>query len=105
MVKNHPKEYYESILQLRPYDKKILNYVKKRVEKRKDVFISKEVKLKKGIDLYLTSNKFALILGKKLKKAFKGEVKISRKLFSRNKLTSKRLWRVTVCFRLKTELV
>ena len=101
MVRDYPKEYYESKLQLRPYDKKVLDYVKKKIEKRKDVFISKEIKLKTGIDLYLSSNKFALILGKQLKKSFKGEVKISRKLFSVSKTTSKKIYRVTVCFRLK----
>ena len=101
MVRNLPREYYESKLQLRPYNEEVLDYVKKRIKNRNDVSIAKEIKVKTGVDLFLTSNKFALILGKQLKKSFKGEVKTSRKLFSMSKITSKQLWRVTVCFRLK----
>jgi len=101
MVRNLPREYYESKLQIRPYNQEVIDYVKKRVKERNDVSIAKETKLKTGIDIHLTSNKFALILGKKLKKAFKGEVKTSKKLFSVSRMTSKKLYRITVCFRLK----
>ncbi len=100
MARENPGEYYESKLQLRPYNEKVLYFLKKKIEERNDVSIAKETILKTGVDLYLSSNKFALILGKQLKKYFKGEVKISRKLFSMSKITSKQLWRVTVCFRL-----
>ena len=39
-------------------------------------------------------------IAKQLKKKFGGTVTLSRKLHSRNKLTSKTVWRVTVCFRI-----
>ena len=92
--------YYEAILQLRPLDKKVLDYVYSQIIKN-NVAIAKEVELKEGFDLYISSSKFAIMLGKKLKKRFPGTVKTSRTLFTQNKLTSKRVYRVTVCFRLK----
>jgi len=90
--------YYEAKLQLRPYDKEILDYAKKQIDEN-NVLISKEIKLKQGIDLYLTSRKFAVILAKKLKKVFGGETKVSKTLYSVDRLTSKNIYRVTVCFR------
>lgn len=95
----HNALYYEAIIQLRPFRKKIVDYVMKRIDERKDVFISKIVELKTGIDFYVSSQRFARALGKKLKKAFNGELKLSRKLFTEK--DGKKLYRVTVCFRLK----
>jgi len=92
--------YYEAILQLRPFDKKVLDYVYSQIIKE-NITISREAKLKEGFDIYVSSSKFAIMLGKKLKKRFLGTVKTSRTLFTQNRLTSKRVYRVTVCFRLK----
>ncbi|MBU2634370.1 MAG: hypothetical protein KJ674_03925 [Nanoarchaeota archaeon] len=97
-------QYFEAILQLRPNKREILNFVKQQIDQREGVFIVKEVEQKTGIDLYLTSNKFALALGKLLKKKFKGIIKISRTLHTRHKQTGKLLYRVTVCFRLQKDL-
>lgn len=94
------KDYYEAILQLRPYNVKLIQFVLNKVKERKNVFITKEIQLKTGIDLYLTDQRFARALGKRLKKSFKGKLILSRKLHSRNKMTSKNIYRVTVCFRL-----
>lgn len=96
--------YYEAILQLRPVSEKVLDFVLKKINARKDVFISKTVELKTGINLYLSSKKFAMALGKMLKKSFKADIKLSRSLFSISKKTGKRLWRVTVCARFKKDL-
>ena len=63
-------------------------------------FISKEIHKKFGVDLYLSSKKTAVNISRKLKKRYKGEIKLSRKLYSVDRMTSKRLWRVTVLFRL-----
>jgi len=93
-------QYYEAILQLRPFDANVLDYVLNQIKKRKNVFISKKIELKNGIDLYLSDKRFALALGRKLKKVFKGDLKLSRKLYGYDKQTSKKLYRVTVCFRL-----
>ncbi len=94
-------QYFEAILQLRPENKKVLEFVKNQLQNSKTK-ISKEVKEKYGLDLYLTSQRFAIALGRKLKRRFKeGEIKISRSLHTRDKLTSKLVYRVTVLFRLE----
>ena len=92
--------YYEAILQLRPADKEILKFVSTQVEKQKEkVSVAKVVELKTGVDIYLTSQRFALALGRKLKKNFKGELKITRSLHKISRITSKKIYRLTVCFR------
>ena len=91
--------YYQSILQLRPCKEEVINFVINQIKKN-NIQIGKKVELKEGLDLYLSSNKFTLALGKKLKKSFKGSLKISKKLFTRDRLTSKKVYRITVCFRL-----
>lgn len=94
-------QYYEGILQLRNInDEEVFNLFRNQLKKHPDVFVSKEVKQKTGMDYYLSSNKFVLMLGRKLNKTFKGELKISRKIHTRDRQTSKNLYRVTVLFRL-----
>lgn len=95
--------YFEATLQLRPYNKEIDSWIEKQVNKREDVWIAKKVKVQGGIDIYLSSQRFTRALGNKLKRSFKGELKMSRKLFTQSRLTSKRVYRVTVLFRLKKE--
>ena len=98
----HKQSYYEAIIQIRPGREDILSYIKKAISKRKDnVFVSKAEELKTGVDLYISSQRFARALGKNLKKVFKGELKITRKLHTVSKSTGKKLYRVTVLFRLK----
>ena len=92
--------YFEAKLQLRPYNKEVLDFAKKQINKSNSL-IAKEIKLKQGVDLYISSRKFAVILAKKLKKVFGGETKVSKTLFGINRLTSKKVYRVTVCFRQK----
>lgn len=95
----HNPLYYEAKIQLRPGKKEFLDFVKKKVRKKGKVFISKVEVLKEGIDVYLSSWRFAISLGKMLKKRFGGKVCVTRKLFSRNARTSKKIYRVTVLFR------
>ncbi|MEK6906935.1 MAG: NMD3-related protein [Nanoarchaeota archaeon] len=96
-------KYYEGILQIRPNDKRILDYVKKEIEKAGHVFISKEVYKKFGTDLYLTNKYFLIQLGRKLKQRFPGTVKRSRTLYKTSRMSSKQVYRSTVCFRLNEE--
>jgi len=93
--------YFEAILQIRPADGKVLDFLYARIYERKGVFISKEVRSKTGIDIYLSDQKFARMLGPKLKKAFGGTVKSTRSLFSVDRQRSKKIYRVTVCYRMK----
>lgn len=91
--------YFEAIIQLRPHDDELVEFVYKQIEKEEHAFISKVVELKEGFDLYVSSNKFALKMGKRLSQSFKGETKISKTLHTRDKMRSKDLYRMTVCFR------
>ena len=76
--------YYEAKIQLRPASEKILDFVNNQIKERKGVFISKIDKLKTGVDIYISDQRFAQALGKKLKKVFGGELKLSRKLHGVN---------------------
>ena len=93
------EQYFQAKIQIRPYDQEIIDFLFKEIDQREDIFIAREERLKTGIDYYVTSNTAAKAIGQKLKKRFKGELKVSRKLFGVNRLTSKMLWRVTVLFR------
>ena len=103
MLKQFHADYFQAIIQLRPADERMIDYVEKQVEKNDKVWISQKVFLKTGVDYYLSSNRFARQIGKKLKKAFNGELRESTKLFSRDRQSSKDLHRVTVCFRLRED--
>jgi len=94
------KDYFEGILQLRNPNNEVINFIKSQIKKRSNIFITKEQKVNNGIDFYITSQKYLQSLGKKLKNSFRGELKISSKLHTKNKLTSKNVYRVNVLFRL-----
>ncbi|MEK6922941.1 MAG: NMD3-related protein [Nanoarchaeota archaeon] len=100
MHKKYHSDYYEAIIQLRPSSEESMRFVENRI-KKSNAWISKKTLLKTGVDYYVSSNRVARQIGKGLKTTFKGELKESRKLFSRNRLTSKDMYRVTVCFRLE----
>lgn len=91
--------YYQGILQLRSINDEVLRFVQNQIKKREDVYITKTVKFPDGLDLYITSQKFIKILGKKLKDSFGGELKISSKLHTRSK-QGKDLYRINALFRL-----
>ena len=91
--------YYQGILQLRNINDEVIRFVNNQIKKRGDVAITKTVRFPDGVDLYITSQKFIRILGKKLKESFGGELKVSAKLHTRNK-QGKDLYRVNVLFRL-----
>lgn len=98
-IKLSRPNYYQGILQLRDINDEILSFVYNQIKKRHDVAITKTVKFPNGIDLYITSQKFIRILGKKLKDSFGGELKVSSKLHTQNK-QGKKLYRVNVLFKL-----
>ena len=92
-------DYFQGILQLRDINEEILSFVHNQIKKRGDVAITKRIKQPNGLDLYITSQKFIRILGKKLKESFGGELKVSAKLHTTNR-QGKELYRVNVLFRL-----
>ena len=90
--------YYQGILQLRDINEEILSFVYNQVKKRGDVAVTKIIKYPNGVDLYMTSQKFITILGKKLKEGFGGELKVSSKLHTKNR-QGRYLYRVNVLFK------
>ena len=92
-------DYFQGILQLRDVNEEILSFVHNQIKKRGDVAVTRTVKHPNGLDLYITSQKFIRILGKKLKESFGGELKVSSKLHTRNK-QGKDLYRINVLFKL-----
>lgn len=94
-------KYFEGTLQLRDVDDTVLDYVAKDIESRTDegVFVKEMIEYKNGLDITLTSRKYLMGLGKKLKKRFGGTVKRTSRLFSINKQTSKEMHRLTVLYR------
>tara|TARA_Y100000310_G_scaffold159627_1_gene159268 strand:- start:30100 stop:30414 length:315 start_codon:yes stop_codon:yes gene_type:complete len=94
---------FQAIIQLRPKNKETYDFVLDLIQHRKNCLINKEVLQKTGIDIYINDKSYAMSIGKKLKKKFKGTITLSRKLFSRDRVTSKAVYRVTVCFRLNNQ--
>lgn len=96
-------DYFEAIIQLRPAKQKLLSFVLAEIARNKDCTIAKVDELKTGVDLYVSSQRFARALGKRLNKRFDGKLTISRKIFTKDYYTSKEVFRVTVLFRLKEQ--
>ena len=92
--------YYEGKLQLRNAEQHIIDFVYSLISSREDVRIAKVEKVRNGIDVYISSQKYLQIIGKKLQKQFRGELKISRRLHGRSRSSSRDLYRLTVLFRL-----
>lgn len=95
--------YWEGIIQVRPKNKEVIDFVRCLVKKRTDVRISKEFFFKYGADLYLTNQRITRDIGRRLKNQFGGELKITKKIYGRDRQTSKDVYRATVLFRLKSE--
>ncbi len=90
--------YYQGILQLRDVNDEVIEFAYNQLRKRDNVAVTKTVKYQNGVDLYITSQKFIRILGKKLRESFGGELKISSKLHTRNR-QGRELYRVNVLFK------
>ena len=90
--------YFQGILQLRDVNEEIYSFVHNQLKKRADVAVTKTANYENGKDLYLTSQKFIRIIGKKLKESFGGELKLSSKLHTKSK-TGKDLYRVNALYR------
>ncbi len=99
---NNPK-YFEATIQLRPYDDEVFTFIEKEIASKHnpEYFISKVEKLKTGVDIYFSSQRYARTLGLLLKRKFpKGELLITKKMHTRDRMTDKELSRATVLFRL-----
>lgn len=94
----HP-EYFEGVLQLRPALEKVLAWVLKKTKQDAQAVIVKEKAVAGGIDLYFSSQRYLVALGKKLHERFPGTVTVSRKLHTLKRITSRPVYRVTVLYR------
>jgi len=99
-MKQNIGQYYEGILQLRKPSKDVIEFVNELVEEREKVNIVKKEKVVNGIDLFFDNQRYMISIGKKLQSRFGGELKITRKLYTVNRLSGKRIYRVNVLFRL-----
>ncbi len=101
IIEHSEDQYFQGILQLRNPKQEVIDFLFKFVKKhaKKKVFISKEVKVKGGIDYYISSNRFLRTLGNKLQQEFGGVVTFNEQLFSYNRQTSKNVYRLNVLFR------
>lgn len=94
-------DYFEAIIQLRPLDEEAFNWIFEEVDRRRNVSIAKVEKVKGGVDLYISDQKFARSLAPRFKKKFGGEIKTTRSLFGYSRDKGKRVYRVTVLMRLE----
>jgi len=93
--------YFEAVMQLRDPNDELINFINNQLKKNPDVFIANILPQKNGFDIYISSQRFARSLGNKMKRAFKkSELKMTRSIFTRNRQTSKDVYRVTVFFRI-----
>ena len=98
---NKHEKYYEAIIQLRNPSEELINFINNQLRKNPDAFISTIMPHKDGFDIHISCQRFARNLGNKMKKAFKdGELKLPKKIVTRNRQTSKDLYRATVFFKL-----
>ncbi|MBW3018279.1 hypothetical protein KY325_03910 [Candidatus Woesearchaeota archaeon] len=93
-----PRTYFQGILQIRNPNEEVLEFVIRQFEKSEH-FIAKIEQVKGGVDFYSSDNKFSKKVGKLLYEQFGGELKESAKLFTRDKMTGKNVYRVNILYR------
>lgn len=93
-------EYFEGILQLRNPTDELIEFVAKEIEKKGNVFVAKTKKVVNGLDVYISSQRYLRTLGNKLQERFHGQPEVSSSLHTRNRQTSRDVYRVNVLFRM-----
>lgn len=94
-------QYFEGTLQLRNHTQEVLDWVLNKVEKDKRATIPKASRVRGGgLDLQFSDQHYLQALAKQMKKKWVAEVKISHRLHTQSHVTSKKLYRVTVLFRM-----
>ncbi len=92
--------YYQGILQLRNIGNEVVEFAINEIKKDESAYVSQVKKSANGVDIYISRQKFLRSLGNRLQKRFGGQIVVSRRLHTRDKLTSRDLYRVSVLFRL-----
>jgi len=91
--------YFEGILQLRNVDDEVIEFAIREINKIETSYISQVKKVRNGYDVYLSPQKLLRSLGNKLQNRFGGQLLVSTKLHTRNRMTSKEVYRVNMLFR------
>jgi len=94
------KDYFEGTLQLRGVYAEVVEFAIHEIEKKEDGNVAKIEELDNGVDIYMAPQKFLRSLGTKLQQHFGGQVIVSKKLHTKNRLTSKEVYRVNMLFRM-----
>jgi len=94
------KDYFEGILQLRNVDDSIVVFAIREIEKKEKTNIAKIKEVRNGFDIYMAPQRFLRNIGNKLQNQFGGQLIISTKLHTKNRLTSKEVHRVNALFRM-----
>jgi len=94
-------EYFQSILQVRNATDEIVLELESLLAQfeKKNVHANKMIKQKTGVDLYMTDQAGTKSIAQKLQQKFGGEFSIHPQIFSRDKQTSKDVYRLTVLYR------
>lgn len=98
-MKEHISDYFEGILQIRNGSKELLDWIYDKIKADKKAKVAKAKKVTNGVDLYITDQHYLQNLGKKIKEHQAGILKVSTRLHTKDKVTSKELHRVTVLFK------
>lgn len=96
-------QYFEGVLQVRNIKPEIVQKIREIVEEEKDagVHINDTVPVKDGaMDFYITDVHYMKKLGKILQQKFGGELSMSPRLQTKDDLTSKELYRLSVLLKL-----
>ena len=92
--------YYQGILQLRNVSDEVIEFAINETKNDESTYVAKLAKVKNGVDIFVSQQKFLRTLGNRLQKRFGGQIVVSRRLHTRSSLTSRDLYRVNVLFRL-----
>lgn len=90
-------KYFEGTLQLRNTNDEILDYVEDYIKKN-NISIAEKNQRKNDYDLNLSDNRKLQNLAQNLKKNFGGNLKISIRQFTQDRLTSKQIYRVNALY-------
>ncbi len=90
--------YFEAVIQLRNVEQKLIDFVFIAADDE-NLKVSKVKWLKHGVDLFVSNRKFAQHMSKTLQQKFGGMVKLSSRLFTRDRYSGKEVHRVTMLFK------
>ena len=90
--------YFEATVQIRNVDSALIDFVYARMADE-DIHVSRELWHDHGVDFQIDSFRFAQKIGRELQQKFGGLIKTNARIFTRDRVTSKDVYRVTVLFK------